>query len=124
MTNIETSTNCRHQKLYDQFEDDSNTMSTYDFNIKWYLGKDEIRCGECSKTLEQMFLDEDDIDPTEKTSQQPHGRATMYCNACQMYVKPTMWDGEKVCPYHQRVRQTDEGQVFMYEEFNEDGDEW
>jgi len=44
-----------------------------------------------------------------------------YCNMCQMWVTPTDWDGEKVCPYHQRTRQTEEGPVFMYDEFDQDG---
>jgi len=117
---------CSHQKLRDHFENDSTALPPYSPNFyeKWYHAKDRTRCPECNKSLQEMFLDEDDIDPTEKTSQQPHGGRTMYCNACQMYVKPTMWDGEKVCPYHQRVRQTEDGQEFMYEEFNQDGDEW
>jgi len=117
-------TKCEHQKLYAQFDDDGNNMSTDDFNNKWYQDKNQIKCGECNKTLEEMYLDEYDIDPTVKTSQQPHSGRTLYCNACQMYVKPTRWDGEEVCPYHQRVRRTEEGTEFMYDEFNEDGDEW
>jgi len=64
------------------------------------------------------------LEPWTKRSQQPHGDCTMYCNMCEMYVKPTKWDGEDVCPYHQRTMMTEEGPVSMYEEFNQDGEEW
>ena len=45
---------------------------------------------------------------------------------CQIHgeVRGTEWENEIVCPYHQRVRQTEEGPVFMYDEFNQDGEEW
>lgn len=115
---------CRHQKLYAQVQDDSWGLSTDDFISKWYQDKNQVKCDECGKTLTEMFFDADDIDPTVKSSQQPREGRTMYCNACQMYVKPTKWDGEEVCPYHQRVRHTEEGTEFMYDEFNQDGDEW
>jgi len=36
-------------------------------------------------------------------------------------VDGTMWDGELVCPYHQRTKQSEEGPVLMYEEFDQDG---
>ena len=40
-------------------------------------------------------------------------------------VKSTLWQGEKVCPYHQRVGYDSEGvPYFMYDEFNQDGEEW
>ena len=45
----------------------------------------------------------------------------IYCNMCQRWVKPTNWFGETVCPYHQRTHQTEEGPVFMYDEFDQDG---
>jgi len=62
--------------------------------------------------------------PFEKRSQQSHGESTLYCNACQMYVKPVGWEGEQVCPYHQRVCHGEEGSYLMYDEFNQDGEEW
>lgn len=39
-------------------------------------------------------------------------------------VESTTWEGEQVCPWHQRIMQTEEGPVFMYDEFNQDGEEW
>jgi len=36
-------------------------------------------------------------------------------------VEPTKWEGEEVCPYHQRTKMTEEGPVLMYEEFDQDG---
>jgi len=134
---LTTNMTCKHEKLVNEFyqdryvndlrqdsrfiRDDEEASAFYK---KWYHDKDSMKCPDCNKSLEEMFLDADDIDPTERTSEQPHGGCTLYCNACQMYVKPARWDGEEVCPYHQRVRQTEEGTVFMYEEFNQDGEEW
>jgi hypothetical protein len=45
---------------------------------------------------------------------------------CQIHgtQEGTFWDGEWVCKWHQRVIQTEEGSVFMYDEFNQDGEEW
>ena len=44
-----------------------------------------------------------------------------YCNACGFETKFVRWFGKMVCPYHQRVEQTSEGPVFMYDEFDQDG---
>ena len=61
--------------------------------------------------------------PFTKVSQQPHGNQTLYCNLCQMYVKPCSFDGEdELCPYHQRVGHGEEGSYLMYDEFNQDGE--
>ena len=84
----------------------------------------ELKCPTCGKQRADIQNDPNDLDPTSRTSQQPHGDCTMYCNMCQMYVKPTTWDGEQVCPYHQRTMQTEEGPALMYDEFNQDGEEW
>lgn len=47
-----------------------------------------------------------------------------YCNICDREVRSITWNGEEVCPYHQRSMQTEEGTVMLYDEFNEDGEEW
>ena len=48
-----------------------------------------------------------------------------YCNICQMDVEQVNFFGKMVCPYHQHTHQTDDGEtVFMYDEFNQDGEEW
>lgn len=47
-----------------------------------------------------------------------------FCNICGYETKWVMWDGRMVCPYHQHIRQTEEGSVLMYDEFNQDGEEW
>jgi hypothetical protein len=40
-------------------------------------------------------------------------------------VNGTMWQGELVCPYHQRQAVDSEGVPYqMYDEFNQDGEEW
>ena len=84
----------------------------------------EAKCTTCNKLVSEMFSDPNDIDPTTKVSQQPHGQNTLHCNICEMYVKPTKWEGEDVCPYHQRTMSTEEGPVLMYDEFDQDGEEW
>ena len=82
-------------------------------------------CERCTRVLAkcaEYWSDPDKLDPTTAPSQQPHGKQTMYCNICNMYVKPTTFlDDEETCPYHQQVRQTEEGPVFMYDEFDQDG---
>jgi len=79
----------------------------------------------CGKSGGDMHSDVDDICPTDRVSQQPHGSNTLYCNICQAYVTPTSFGGEyELCPNHQRTYQGEEGTVFMYEEFNQDGEEW
>ncbi len=47
-----------------------------------------------------------------------------HCNICGFATKRVEWDGQMVCPYHQHMRQTEEGTVMMYDEFNQDGEEW
>lgn len=82
-------------------------------------------CSVCGKTTQEMFRDVNDIDPTHRVSQQPHGESTLHCNACGRYVTPTNWDGEQVCPYHQRTRYSQDGEpIQMWEEFNQDGEEY
>ena len=67
---------------------------------------------------EDMFDDIDDIDPTTRVSQQPHGGATTYCNMCQSYTKSDQ-DG---CVYHQKVLDGgEEGPYLRYDEFDQDG---
>ena len=85
----------------------------------------EWKCEDCGKSGADMYSDVNDIDPTCRVSRQPHGESTMYCNQCECYVKPTSFGGEDdVCPNHQRTYQSEEGTVFMYDEFNQDGEEW
>lgn len=83
----------------------------------------QIKCPACRDIFENL---EDFNDHSCVSGQSPNMASdkTMYCNSCQMYVKPTLWYGEKVCPYHQRTMQTEDGVVFMYDEFNQDGEEW
>ena len=83
----------------------------------------EWKCEDCGKSGGDMWSDVDDIDPTTRVSRQPHGKSTMYCNQCQAYVCPTSFGGDdQVCPYHQCTYQGEEGTVFMYDEFNQDGE--
>jgi len=83
----------------------------------------EWKCEDCGKSGGDMYSDVDDIDPTSRVSQQPHGKSTLYCNQCQAYVCPTSFGGDdQVCPYHQRSYQSEEGTVMMYEEFDQDGE--
>lgn len=64
------------------------------------------------------------FEPWTKVSQQPHGQSTLYCNMCQMYVKPTSFGGEDgICPYHQRSSVDEDGATYqMYDEFDQDGE--
>lgn len=82
-------------------------------------------CERCTVVLakcNEYRIDPVKMDPTTKPSQQEHGSSTMYCNICECYVKPTSFMGETgLCPNHQRVAQSEEGPVFMYEEFDQDG---
>jgi len=43
---------------------------------------------------------------------------------CQRETIFVEWDSRMVCPYHQYQKQTEEGIVLMYDEFNQDGEEW
>lgn len=61
-------------------------------------------------------------EPLTKVSQQPHGKSTLHCNKCDMYVVPTTFNGQECCPYHQQVYQSEEGPVFMYDEMDQDGE--
>ncbi len=83
----------------------------------------DIPCPDCGRTIAEINRDPKDIDPTSKVSEQPHGNNTHYCNQ-HGYVKPDTWQGETVCPYHQRVSYGEEGPEFYYDEFNQDGEEW
>ena len=84
-------------------------------------------CERCTVVLARCnknYMDPTKMDPTTKPSQQPHGKQTMYCNKCQGYVEPITFGDEKdCCPNHQRVYQSEEGPVYLYEEFNQDGEE-
>ena len=103
------------------------TIVTFDMLRKMWGGdsNSEWKCKDCGKSGAEMWSDVDDIDPTSRVSQQPHGKSTMYCNQCQAYVVPTSFGGEDdICPYHQRTYQGEEGTVFMYDEFNQDGEAW
>ena len=83
----------------------------------------DLVCPDCGKRKGDMWDDPKDIDPTCKPSQQPRGDNTYSCNQ-HGYVKPTTWQGESVCPYHQRVHHGEEGPEFLWDEFNQDGEEW
>ena len=81
-------------------------------------------CFNCGKTADQLFENPAWINPLTKVSQQPHGHQILYCNMCEMYVKPTSFDGQNnLCPYHQRLGHSEEGDYLMYDEFNQDGEE-
>ena len=48
-----------------------------------------------------------------------------YCNQCGYETEWVNWYGEMVCKYHQHTHRADDGEViFMYDEFNQDGEEW
>lgn len=74
----------------------------------------------------ENFINPNKIDPNTRLSQQPHGKQTLYCNRCQMYVEPCSFDGkDKLCPYHQRVAYDEDGATYrQYDEFNDEGEEW
>ena len=82
-------------------------------------------CEKCTVVLakcNEYRIDPVKMDPTTKPSQQPHGEQTLWCNQCEMYVAPTDFGPMKdICPYHQQVYQSEEGPVFMYDEFDQDG---
>ena len=84
-------------------------------------------CERCTVVLarcNEYRNDPDKTDTTTKPSQQPHGTKTTYCNRCDMYMTPIDFGDEKgVCPNHQRVYQSEEGPVYLYEEFDQDGEE-
>jgi len=86
----------------------------------------EIICDSCGKTTAELYDNLNWFSPMHKHSQQPHGQQTLYCNACNMFVKPTSFGGEDdLCPYHQRQATDEDGVPYqMYDEFNQDGEEW
>jgi len=89
------------------------------------LQKDSVRCKDCKKLQYEIFNDVNDIDPTCRVSQQPHGeKCNYYCGQCEMFVAPDNFDGSDHCPYHQYVRHNEEGSYLQYDEFNQDGEEW
>ena len=81
----------------------------------------DVKCSDCGKLGVDIYRDVNDIDPRERISQQPHGKCIYYCNACGMYVNPVIFEGQESCPYHQRVMS--DGSL-LYDEFNQDGEEW
>ena len=90
---IENCIHCQSEVVYEEKKD------------SWGDGIPKI-CSKCG------FL------PFTKVSQQPHGNQTLYCNICQMYVKPD----EDGCPYHQKVLQSEEGPYLKYDEFDQNGE--
>jgi len=121
---------CGHNnmnKVIEKHEEDFYSVEgmMYEERVKKYGNSRDVQCPDCNKSLNDMYDDVNDVDPTSKRSQQPHGSNTMYCGACDMYVTPTSFGGEdELCPYHQRSYQSEEGTVMMYDEFNQDGEEW
>ena len=121
---------CSHDninKVIEKHEEDFYSIEgmKYEERVKKYGDTRDVQCPDCNKSLNDMYDDVNDVDPTNKRSQQPHGSNTMYCGACDMYVTPTSFGGESnLCPYHQRSYQSEEGTVMMYDEFNQDGEEW
>jgi len=106
---------CKHKNIKNGLE------ACPDCHVMWH----DMTQDEKDMVFSMWYDDTTQIDPTNKRSQQPHDDKTMYCNACEMYVKPTSFGGEKdLCPYHQRSYQSEEGIVMMYDEFNQDGEEW
>lgn len=100
---------CEHRKFLDMYDQDM--CPTFDF---------ETPCPDCGKTQGDIFQDPDDIDPTTRMSQQPHGDHTYYCNACQQMVKPIQFEeNEECCPYHQRTY-SDGTQLYDSEEPDDD----
>jgi len=89
---------------------ESCLIDTEDHNVK--------KCSVCEKTTMEMFDDLDDIDPTTRVSQQPHGKSTGYCNMCQGF---TARDGDG-CVYHQKTLYSEEGAYLRYDEFDQDGE--
>jgi len=110
---------CYHdnlEALVEQYWNDEKLRSSMDS-----LG--DLCCPDCGRKIQEINMDPNDIDPTSRVSEQPHGQNTYYCGQ-HGYVKPDTWQGETVCPYHQRVHHGEEGPEFYYDEFNQDGEEW
>lgn len=83
---------CRHEAFLDMVDDEG--FPTYDYDAP---------CPDCKKLKSDIWQDPKDIDPTERVSQQPHGKQTYHCNKCDGYMEPMTWEGEECCPYHQRT---------------------
>lgn len=94
---------CRHESFNNMVDDEG--FPTWDYKTP---------CPDCGKIKNEIFEDPDDIDPTSRLSQQPHGKNTQYCNKCQMMIEPQTWGGQTGCPYHQRTNE--EGEQ-MWDEF-------
>tara|TARA_Y100001949_G_C15963086_1_gene320222 strand:+ start:1058 stop:1522 length:465 start_codon:yes stop_codon:yes gene_type:complete len=80
------------------------------------------KCNDCGKTGSEMYNDVNDIDPTTRVSQQPHGKRTHYCNLCNGMVEAIKVNNEECCPYHQRTIHTSEGDTFLYDDMDQDGE--
>ena len=121
----------RHDILFSDnsgktFKIDGKTL-TFEELIKVWGGTSdsEWKCSDCGKSGGDMASDLNDINPNRRVSQQPHGKSVLFCNLCDAYVIPTSFGGEDdICPYHQRTYEGEEGTVFMYDEFNQDGEAW
>ena len=120
---------CGHNnmnKVIEKHEEDFYSVEgmKYEERVKKYGNTRDVQCPDCNKSLNDMYDDVNDINPNRKVSQQPHGKNTHYCNE-HGFVIPTSFGGEdELCPYHQRSHQSEEGTVMMYDEFNQDGEEW
>ncbi len=74
---------------------------------------------------EDQFSSLTELDPDTLPSQQPYGKRTLFCQT-HGYVEPTSFGGESdLCPYHQRSAVDEDGATYrMYDEFNDEGEEW
>lgn len=100
---------CYHQGFNNMYDDEG--FPTFDH---------ETPCPDCGKKQGDIYLDPLDIDPTTRVSQQPHGKSTYYCNKCQGYMEPMIWEDEECCPYHQR---TYEDGTKLWDEVDDDYEE-
>ena len=63
-------------------------------------------------------------EPLTRKSQQAHGKCTLYCNKCQMFVEPCSFGGQDdLCPYHQQSAVDEDGATYqMYDEMDQNGE--
>jgi hypothetical protein len=97
---------CYHQGFNSMYDDEGFPKFKYD-----------THCPDCGKTQGDIYLDVNDIDPTTKLSQQPHGKSTYHCNKCDGYTEPIMFKDKECCSRHQR---TYSDGTKLYDEYEED----
>ena len=85
-----------------------------------------VQCIHCNKMSSRDQKCKCGLLPEVRVSQQSHGKSTLYCHLCDMFVVPCSFDGQDgLCPYHQRQAVDEDGATyFQWDEFNAEGEEW